>query len=153
MRGLKWIFYPTTLLAQSDSCIGSKSSINSGDLKNILGTFNPPKRVILDVNFLETLKKEDIYSGIGEMIKVRDSGVVTKGSFGRSLEQARNNLRKSVYTLVFSNYMGFYDPKLLESLSKICEMLIGLKGHAVSTSKLQEITQLVEEICGGFTGQ
>lgn len=27
MRGLPWIFYPTTLLAQSDSCIGSKSSI------------------------------------------------------------------------------------------------------------------------------
>ena len=100
--------------------------------------------------FLEYRLRGD---SLGEMIKVRDSGVVTKGSFGRSLEQARNNLRKSVYTLVFSNYMGFYDPKLLESLSKICEMLIGLKGHAVSTSKLQEITQLVEEICGGFTGQ
>ena len=100
--------------------------------------------------FLEYRLRGD---SLGEMIKVRDSGIVTKGSFGRSLEQARNNLRKSVYTLVFSNYMGFYDPKLLESLSKICEMLIGLKGHAVSTSKLQEITQLVEEICGGFTGQ
>ena len=36
MRGLPWIFYPTTLLAQADSCIGSKSSINSGDIKNIL---------------------------------------------------------------------------------------------------------------------
>jgi 3-dehydroquinate synthase len=70
MRGLPWIFYPTTLLAQSDSCIGSKSSINSGDVKNILGTFTPPNKVIIDVNFLKTLEDKDIFSGIGEMIKV-----------------------------------------------------------------------------------
>ena len=70
MRGLPWIFYPTTLLAQSDSCIGSKSSINSGDIKNILGTFTPPNKVIIDVNFIKTLKEKDILSGIGEMIKV-----------------------------------------------------------------------------------
>jgi 3-dehydroquinate synthase len=70
MRGLPWVFYPTTLLAQSDSCIGSKSSINSGEVKNILGTFTPPNKVIIDVDFLETLEKKDIFSGIGEMLKV-----------------------------------------------------------------------------------
>ena len=70
MRGLPWMFYPTTLLAQSDSCIGSKSSINSGDVKNILGTFTPPNNVVIDVDFLSTLEEKDIFSGIGEMIKV-----------------------------------------------------------------------------------
>lgn len=70
MRGLPWIFFPTTLLAQSDSCIGSKSSINSGSIKNILGTFKPPDKVFIDINFLKTLKKEDMFSGIGEMLKV-----------------------------------------------------------------------------------
>jgi 3-dehydroquinate synthase len=70
MRGLPWIFYPTTLLAQSDSCIGSKSSINSGEVKNILGTFTPPERVIIDVDFLQTLERREIFSGIGEMLKV-----------------------------------------------------------------------------------
>jgi len=70
MRGLPWIFYPTTLLAQSDSCIGSKSSINSGEVKNILGTFTPPNKVVIDVGFLQTLEQKDIYSGIGEMLKV-----------------------------------------------------------------------------------
>jgi 3-dehydroquinate synthase len=70
MRGLPWIFYPTTLLAQSDSCIGSKSSINSRDVKNILGTFTPPDKVIIDVGFLQTLDKKDICSGLGEMLKV-----------------------------------------------------------------------------------
>jgi 3-dehydroquinate synthase len=70
MRGLPWIFYPTTLLAQSDSCIGSKSSINSGEIKNILGTFTPPEKVVIDVDFLQTLDQREIFSGIGEMLKV-----------------------------------------------------------------------------------
>jgi 3-dehydroquinate synthase len=70
MRGLPWLFFPTTLLAQADSCIGSKSSINSGEIKNILGTFTPPEKVVIDVGFLNTLEKKDIFSGVGEMIKV-----------------------------------------------------------------------------------
>jgi len=69
-RGLRWTLVPTTLLAQADSCIGSKSSINLGDTKNILGTFNPPKHIILCTDFLETLEDKDIHSGIGEIIKV-----------------------------------------------------------------------------------
>ena len=70
MRGLPWIFYPTTLLAQSDSCIGSKSSIKSGEVENILGTFTAPNKVIIDTKFLKSLKEKDILSGIGEMLKV-----------------------------------------------------------------------------------
>jgi 3-dehydroquinate synthase len=70
MRGIPWEFYPTTLLAQADSCIGSKSSINSGSIKNILGTFYPPKKIFIDVNILKTLENKDLLSGIGEMLKV-----------------------------------------------------------------------------------
>ena len=70
LRGLRWRFIPTTLLAQADSCIGSKSSINLRSTKNILGTFNPPEEVLIDSRFLETLEPEDVRSGIGEIIKV-----------------------------------------------------------------------------------
>jgi 3-dehydroquinate synthase len=69
-RGLPWRFLPTTLLAQADSCIGSKSSINLGDTKNVIGTFNPPRRVDIHTGFLDTLEHKDIQSGIGEIIKV-----------------------------------------------------------------------------------
>lgn len=85
MRGLPWVFYPTTLLAQSDSCIGSKSSINSGEIKNILGTFTPPGKVIIDVEFLRTLEPQDILSGIGEMIKVH--AIDSPSSFDRIAAQ------------------------------------------------------------------
>jgi 3-dehydroquinate synthase len=70
LRGVDWHFYPTTLLAQADSCIGSKSSINCGSDKNILGTFTPPKRVNIYTGFLSTLDGKDVKSGVGEMIKV-----------------------------------------------------------------------------------
>ncbi len=69
-RGMSWSFIPTTLLAQADSCIGSKSSINAGGTKNLVGTFRAPTAVTIDMNFLETLSEEDVLSGIGEMLKV-----------------------------------------------------------------------------------
>lgn len=69
-RGVKWKFYPTTLLAQADSCIGSKSSINLRSAKNIIGTFHPPVSVAVCRKFLSTLDERDVRSGIGEIIKV-----------------------------------------------------------------------------------
>lgn len=70
LRGVKWVMVPTTLLAQADSCIGSKSSINCGGAKNILGTFTPPRDVWIATRFLDTLAEQDMRSGIGEMLKV-----------------------------------------------------------------------------------
>lgn len=70
LRGLPWRFVPTTLLAQADSCIGSKSSINLGATKNILGTFNPPQCIYICAGFLDTLERRDIHSGVGEILKV-----------------------------------------------------------------------------------
>lgn len=70
LRGLDWSFYPTTLLAQADSCIGSKSSINVGHIKNILGTFTPPSEIRINSAVLATLDPIEVRSGIGEMLKV-----------------------------------------------------------------------------------
>jgi 3-dehydroquinate synthase len=70
MRGIDWRFVPTTLLAQADSAIGSKSSVNLKAGKNILGTFHPPKKIGVSVGFLKTLPEEEVRSGFGEIIKV-----------------------------------------------------------------------------------
>ena len=67
-RGIDWSFLPTTLLAQCDSCIGSKSSINFDSYKNLLGTFNPPSFIYIYKGFLDTLTESEIRSGIGEML-------------------------------------------------------------------------------------
>ena len=70
LRGVEWTFYPTTLLSQADSCIGSKSSINCRGSKNILGTFTPPQKIYLSTRFLSTLALRELKSGVGEMLKV-----------------------------------------------------------------------------------
>jgi 3-dehydroquinate synthase len=68
-RGIKWVFFPTTLLAQADSCIGSKTSINFSDSKNLIGTFYPPDLIIVDTAFTRSLPNGDFNSGVGEIIK------------------------------------------------------------------------------------
>ena len=69
-RGVRWDLLPTTLLAQCDSCVGSKSSINIRSYKNQIGTFFAPHRVLLSYAVLDTLPWDEIRSGAGEIIKL-----------------------------------------------------------------------------------
>lgn len=67
-RGVKYTLIPTTVLAQLDSCVGGKTSINHID-KNTLGTFWPPNEILICTDFLMTLSSIDYWSGFGEYIK------------------------------------------------------------------------------------
>ena len=73
-RGVNWIFVPTTLLAQSDSCMGSKTSLNHKRYKNLLGDFYPPTSVYINTQFTKSLSEMDFYSGIGEIVKLHLMG-------------------------------------------------------------------------------
>jgi 3-dehydroquinate synthase len=70
MRGLEWTYVPTTILAMADSCIGGKSSINVGRYKNLVGTFHPPLRVLIDPALAETLPVVDRAGGLVEAVKI-----------------------------------------------------------------------------------
>lgn len=65
-RGVKWTFIPTTLLAQADSCIGSKTSINSNRTKNLYGLFYSPQYIFITDEVLKSLPEVEILSGIGD---------------------------------------------------------------------------------------
>lgn len=67
-RGVEWIFFPTTLLAQADSCIGGKTSINIGKYKNQLGNFYPPLKIFIIPELVQSLPEQDFKSGMGEML-------------------------------------------------------------------------------------
>jgi 3-dehydroquinate synthase len=73
-RGINWVFVPTTLLAQSDSCMGSKTSLNYKSFKNLLGSFFPPTKIFVNVEFTKSLAIQDFYSGIGEVVKLHLMG-------------------------------------------------------------------------------
>jgi 3-dehydroquinate synthase len=69
-RGINWIFIPTTLLSQCDSCIGGKTALNYNNHKNQLALFSAPSKVIIDTTFLSTLSEQEIISGYGEIVKL-----------------------------------------------------------------------------------
>lgn len=68
-RGMRCIYVPTTLLAQVDASLGGKTGINFDGLKNEIGTFKEPERVIIDVMFLRTLPVRERMAGFAEMVK------------------------------------------------------------------------------------
>lgn len=70
MRGVDFYNIPTTLLAQVDSSIGGKTAINFGGVKNNIGAFYMPKKVIIDPETLRTLTPRLLHEGLAESIKM-----------------------------------------------------------------------------------
>ena len=70
MRGIEFINIPTTLLSQVDSSVGGKTAIDYGGVKNIIGSFYPPGKVIIDHSTLQTLPKRHIANGLAEALKM-----------------------------------------------------------------------------------
>ncbi|MBQ1950470.1 MAG: 3-dehydroquinate synthase [Clostridia bacterium] len=70
MRGIDFYNIPTTVLSQVDSSIGGKTAIDFMGLKNIVGAFYPPKRVLIDPDTLATLPARQIANGLAESVKM-----------------------------------------------------------------------------------
>ena len=76
MRGIQYYQVPTTLLAMVDSSIGGKTGINTSGGKNLIGSIYQPLGVFVDPAILNFLPREEVHSGLGEVIKygaIRDS--------------------------------------------------------------------------------
>ena len=68
-RGVPFINYATTLLAAADASIGGKTAVDTPLATNLIGIFNQPKKVYIDIATWKTLPNEQIYSGMAETIK------------------------------------------------------------------------------------
>ena len=69
MRGIDFYNIPTTILSQVDSSIGGKTAVNLGGVKNIVGAFWQPKKVLIDPDTLDTLSDRQKSSGLAEAVK------------------------------------------------------------------------------------
>ncbi len=69
-RGLKWVAFPTTLLAQADAAIGGKVGVNLAGGKNLCGSFHHPCAVFSDPDALRTLSPRALRSGLAEVAKM-----------------------------------------------------------------------------------
>lgn len=69
MRGVRFGFVATTLLAQVDASVGGKNGVNFSGFKNMVGVFNQPEFVICDPRVLGTLPERDRGCGLAEVVK------------------------------------------------------------------------------------
>jgi 3-dehydroquinate synthase len=69
MRGMRFGFVATTLLAQVDASVGGKNGVNFGGFKNMVGVFNQPEFVICDLAMLKSLPVREVLCGFAEIIK------------------------------------------------------------------------------------
>ncbi len=81
-RGLAAEYVPTTLLGQVDAALGGKTGINLDHVKNVVGTFRPPRRVHLDPLYVPTLEPVDLRGGLAETYK---SGLIGDPGLGACL--------------------------------------------------------------------
>lgn len=69
LRGVKVVHMPTTLLAMVDAAVGGKTGMNTTEGKNLVGAFHEPAGVLCDLATLETLPRNELISGLAEVIK------------------------------------------------------------------------------------
>jgi 3-dehydroquinate synthase len=69
LRGIQLIQVPTTLLGMVDASIGGKTGINTAEGKNLVGSFYSPTRVIVDLDTLGSLPRNEILVGFAEVVK------------------------------------------------------------------------------------
>lgn len=111
-RGIKLILIPTTLLSMSDASIGGKNGINYYGIKNLIGNYYLPEKVLIDLTFLKTLEEKHFLSGLVEIIKI---SLVTSSDLFKYLYENKDKIL-------------LQKPEIL---IKIIEDSIKLKAHIV----------------------
>jgi 3-dehydroquinate synthase len=69
LRGVGIVQIPTTLLAMVDAAVGGKTGVNTTEGKNLVGVFHSPTAVIVDLETLNTLPKNELLAGFAEVVK------------------------------------------------------------------------------------
>lgn len=69
LRGVGIVQIPTTLLAMVDAAIGGKTGVNTSEGKNLVGVFHSPRAVIVDLETLSTLARNELIAGFAEVVK------------------------------------------------------------------------------------
>jgi len=136
-RGIKFINIPTTLLSMVDASVGSKTGVDLGNLKNLVGLFSNPEMVLIDTDYLETLPERQLRSGIAEIIKY---GLTTDANLLEEIQQDVWKNFTKVDALVYQsinikNNIVLQDPRE-ENLRKTLN-LGHTVGHAVESYFLE----------------
>ncbi len=133
MRGIDFYNVPTTLLSQLDSSIGGKTAIDFNGVKNVVGAFYQPKRVLIDSDTLKTLDKRQLMAGLCEGIKMAITSSSDLFELIENSENLENDLDKIIIGgLEIKKDVVEKDPKE-KNLRKVLNFGHTI-GHAVESS-------------------
>lgn len=150
-RGIDFINIPTTLLSQVDASIGGKLGIDFQGLKNHIGLFQLPNKVIIDSQFLHTLPHKQLLSGFAEMLK---HGLIADGTHFKDLINLRIDVQSITPHLLTSiqlkNRIVLSDPT--ESNNRKLLNWGHTLGHAIETFCLTNNTPILhgEAVAAGI---
>ncbi len=163
MRGLKFGFVPTTILAMVDAAIGGKNGVDVGPYKNLVGLIKQPEFLLFDYALLQTLPQAEWINGFAEIIKhacIKDAALFAwleenlLGDFQSDKAKLAALIEKNVSiktTVVVADEFEKGDRKLLNfghTLGHAIENIYQLPhGHAVSIGMIAACT-LSEKIIG-----
>ena len=111
-RGIKFINIPTTLLSMVDASVGSKTGVDLGTLKNLVGLFSNPEMVVIDTKFLDTVTKRELHSGLAEVIKYGLTYDVNLWNSIKKNDPYNSHLNEIIYrSIEIKNEVVIQDPR------------------------------------------
>ena len=69
LRGVRLVQCPTSVAGMVDAAVGGKTGINTAEGKNLVGSFYAPAAVVVDLDTLDTLPRNEILAGFAEVVK------------------------------------------------------------------------------------
>ncbi|KAJ4153298.1 hypothetical protein LMH87_009792 [Akanthomyces muscarius] len=127
MRGVRFVQIPTTLLAMVDSSIGGKTAIDTPMGKNLVGAFWQPRRIYIDLQFLETLPVREFINGMAEVVKTAAIWNETEFEF---LEASASKILACVRSRATDRLMP-----IKNTLKRIVVGSAGVKAEVVSSDE------------------
>jgi 3-dehydroquinate synthase len=161
MRGVKFAFVPTSILAMVDASIGGKNGVDVGLYKNLVGTIRHPEFLFYDHSFLKTLPHKEWVNGFAEIIKhacIKDAEMfdLLENNSLQTFEHSQDKIAELVkrnaeikYQVVAADEFETGERKLLNfghTIGHAIENIYQLPhGHAISIGMIAACT-ISEEI-------
>lgn len=100
LRGIRFVQFPTSLLAQVDSSVGGKVAVDLDKGKNLVGSFYHPDLVLIDSDMLNTLENRVFSDGMAEVIKY---GLIKDKNLFELLDScgSRENVMKHIDEIIY----------------------------------------------------
>lgn len=130
LRGIAFLQIPTTLLSMIDSSVGGKTGVNSSFGKNLIGAFNQPNGVLIDVGTLQTLPRRELTAGFCEAVK--QGAIANVTLFNQTADFLKNYSPNK-----FKKY--FNQKSFLESLQKLIAAQVAFKAEIVANDERETI--------------